>query len=89
MLVRRKPLAETHKPLLGGLKDLKGIGAAIQMSPGDHVCQLCGLVKDDHIIVQRQMDVRQAPIILRRLLKWQFICVTVRCSVRKERGFVI
>lgn len=48
-----------------------GAAAAPPPHPGDDVSQLGGVVKHDNVVIQRQVDVRQAAVVGWRLLKGQ------------------
>ena len=46
----------------------------VDVHPRNDVRQLCGVVEHNDVIIERQMHVRQAPIIKRRPAEWQLAC---------------
>ena len=47
---------------------------AVHVHPGHAIGQLRGLVKHYHIVVERQVQLWQVVLVLRRLAEWQLAC---------------
>ena len=46
----------------------------VQVHPGDDVCQLSGLVKDHHGVVQGHVHVGQLPVVRGCMAEWKLSC---------------
>lgn len=72
-------MRQCHRPEAGGHLICSGhIRVIIQMHPCDGVGQLGGMIKHHAVVVQRQMHVRQFPVVWGRPTERQLACTAAR-----------
>ena len=60
---------------LAGQVSLWHAGMCAHVHPCDTVRQLCGVVKHNDVVVQRQVQIQEAILVLRRTLKRELACM--------------